>query len=486
MFPKMLFTPIWLCLAHSSRASLSLSIRTTSGTVNGFIDETGAPGVAQFLGIPFAEPPTNSRRWLPPVPKANTDGATIDGTKFGLSCPQYSVPGTSVYNSDAPQFNITPNRTSEDCLSLNIWAPARGGNGGEEGKRLPVIVWIYGGGFLTGGGDIEYQIPVNWVQRSQKHIIVGIKVRDNIASFGGDVSRITLWGQSAGAASVDFYNYAYANDSIVSSFIMDSGTAFAPFALGATNTSFPTVASHFNCSTNPIEQLACLRRIPQADIVAFMAADPNSGTVAQLSFIPVVDNLTKFTNYTNQTLEKRFSALPAIIGTNTNEGIAITLYPKNPAIAGPNQTEANGYTSSLFLCPADQTTKLRYQVGAKTYRYLYAGNFSNVSPRFWLGAYHSAEVPLIMGTSGQFRGNNTVFEKSVSEKMQDLWLAFASDPNGGLEKQGWNAYRPGGEAVVFGERDVVMGKIGVDELEKPCNGLEGRPGVAPPLAPGVA
>lgn len=173
MFFKDLLLPIWLSLASTKVTSSSLSIKTTVGTVNGFIDDATAPGVAQFLGVPFAEPPIKALRWLPPVPKSHAAGTTIDGTKFGHSCPQYNAAGKSVYNTDAPQFSITPNRTGEDCLTLNIWAPAKEENGYEE--KLPVIVWIYGGGYQTGGGDIEYQIPVNWVQRSQKHIVVGLK-----------------------------------------------------------------------------------------------------------------------------------------------------------------------------------------------------------------------------------------------------------------------------------------------------------------------
>lgn len=70
---------------------------------------------------------------------------------------------------DVREFLIS-GPTSEDCLTLNIWKPLI-----SHGKALPVIVWIYGGGFQTGGGEIAYQIPTQWVERSQKHIVVGIK-----------------------------------------------------------------------------------------------------------------------------------------------------------------------------------------------------------------------------------------------------------------------------------------------------------------------
>jgi acetylcholinesterase len=152
----------------------SLSVRTTVGTVKGFIDEVEAPGVVQFLGVPFAEPPVGKRRWLPAIFKSPVEGV-IEANKLGLNCPQFSS-GPTVYTVDAPEFLTTPNVTSEDCLTLNIWAPVEKSRKWKKKKeKLPVIVWIYGGGFQLGGGDIKYQIPTNWVQRSGKHIVVGIK-----------------------------------------------------------------------------------------------------------------------------------------------------------------------------------------------------------------------------------------------------------------------------------------------------------------------
>jgi acetylcholinesterase len=311
-------------------------------------------------------------------------------------------------------------------------------------------------------------------------LIVLDRVRSNIAKFGGDTSRITLWGQSAGAGSVDYYNYAYAHDPIISSLIMDSGTAFIPVGTNDQNhTSFSTVAAHFKCPTTPPQaELDCLRQIPQQDIEAFLAAPGN----ASLSFNPVVDNRTKFANYTTQSLERNFTLLPAIIGTNTNEGVPFLPYPTTPE-GRPNQATANTLTLNILLCPADYTTKLRYQAGAKTYRYLYAGNFSNIAPKAWEGAYHSSELPLLFGTSGIVRGESTNFEKALSERMQDLWVAFASDAQGGLEREGWEEYKPGGDAVVFGSNGVVVSQIGVNELEAPCNGVVGREGASSPLAP---
>ena len=147
----------------------SLRVDTTVGTVYGLINGT-TPNVAQFLGIPYAEPPVGSLRWLPPTTKSPM--ASIDATAFSPSCPQYESAIPSVYDIDSRNFLIS-SPTSEDCLTLNIWAPVTSKSNCTD--KLPVLVWIYGGGFQTGGGEIGYQIPSQWVQRSQEHIVVGIK-----------------------------------------------------------------------------------------------------------------------------------------------------------------------------------------------------------------------------------------------------------------------------------------------------------------------
>jgi acetylcholinesterase len=160
------------------RAINCLDSDTTSGPVVGFINET-TPNVAQFLGIPFAEPPVGARRWLPAIPKARTHGS-INATRFGPSCPQWETDVNvepNVYTVDLLNFTPTPlDYQSEDCLSLNIWAPYhKEKSGSHEKKRLPVILWLHGGGYVTGGGNVPYQNPAPWVQKSGKHIVVSIK-----------------------------------------------------------------------------------------------------------------------------------------------------------------------------------------------------------------------------------------------------------------------------------------------------------------------
>lgn len=151
-----------LCLAVSS-----LQVDTTVGKAYGFINGTH-PNVAQFLGVPYAGPPVGDQRWEPSVVK--TPVAKIDATRFGPSCPQYDTSIPSTYEIDAREFLIS-GPTSEDCLSLSIWAPFSA----YHNDSLPVIVWYYGGGQKTGGAQIEYQIPTPWVERTQAHIVVQVK-----------------------------------------------------------------------------------------------------------------------------------------------------------------------------------------------------------------------------------------------------------------------------------------------------------------------
>jgi hypothetical protein len=162
----------------SVHAVSSLHANTTSGLVKGFINET-TPNVAQFLGIPYAEPPVGARRFLPAVPKSREHGV-LNATRFGRSCPQFkNAPGfyPSVYNVDSPSFLPMPlDYQSEDCLFLNIYTPWHGNNATQNTTEpLPILLWVYGGAYYAGGGNTPYQCPSPWVERSGKHLVVTLK-----------------------------------------------------------------------------------------------------------------------------------------------------------------------------------------------------------------------------------------------------------------------------------------------------------------------
>lgn len=167
---------------------------------------------------------------------------------------------------------------------------------------------------------------------------------------------------------------------------------------------------------------------------------------------------------------------PAIIGTNREDGVALAPYTPT----GPNTTLADLSTLNTFFCPATETLRLRRQTGLVSYRFLYAGNFSNVSPRTWLAAYHGSDLPLVFGTYAEFRGEGTELEGDTSVAMQDSWVEFARDPEAGLRGVGWRVYDVLGERHVvreFGD-GVSVKDVSVAGTEGRCDGVSAAAGAA--------
>lgn len=162
-------------LSYTSLLSIALCndglvVQTTVGEVHGFINAS-SPLVRQFLGVPYAEPPVGNLRFAPPETKPNS--GTINATTFAPSCIQQFSNSSTIYTVQVPQFLINGGN-SEDCLYLNIWAPALKTEAPQE-LALPVFVYIPGGGFTSGGANSIAKFPDRWVQRTQSHIVVVMK-----------------------------------------------------------------------------------------------------------------------------------------------------------------------------------------------------------------------------------------------------------------------------------------------------------------------
>ncbi len=195
-------------------------VQLTSGTISGRSEN----GLNIYRGIPYAQPPLGNLRWKPPQPPAKF-AALVDAKAFGPSCIQPDIPRTSLYY-DPPQS------MSEDCLFLNIWTEP-------QADKRPVIVWIHGGSLRMGGSEqklfsgdnfahhgvvfvsLNYRLgPLGWMAHPQlsaesqastsgnyglmDQITALNWIKENIASFGGDPSNITIMGESAGALSVTY------------------------------------------------------------------------------------------------------------------------------------------------------------------------------------------------------------------------------------------------------------------------------------------
>lgn len=157
--------------SYKSISSKPQVILSSGTTVSGLV-ETAYPSVGQFLGIPYAQPPIGSLRWEAPL-AANLP-ESVNATSYGRSCTQFVGTTETVFSKDVTEFNIRDaNSTGEDCLTLSIWTPQRVEEEDTKVSRgLPVIVHFYGGGWYTGGQNTPYQIPTQWVQRTQDLIVV--------------------------------------------------------------------------------------------------------------------------------------------------------------------------------------------------------------------------------------------------------------------------------------------------------------------------
>lgn len=141
-------------------------VKTSSGPVQPLLDHA-FPNVYQYLGIPFAQPPVDQLRFAPPQ-TVKPSGEVLNATQMPPGCYQGTSP-RNIFDVYEPGFNFLGEQ-SEDCLKLNIYRPT---NTTEE--LLPVLIFVYGGGFVTGASNETYEVPTGWVQAKQNLIVVNIQ-----------------------------------------------------------------------------------------------------------------------------------------------------------------------------------------------------------------------------------------------------------------------------------------------------------------------
>lgn len=500
-------------------AAMQSTVRTSTGRYIGSVDSR-YPNTRQFRSIAFAEPPVKSRRWLPPQ-KLPLSSRSQHSFELPPSCPQFvsSIPsllseyfgdGALIYNGDQNHTSgLVGAVTSEDCLYLSIWTPTQA----KPSSKLPVLFFMTGGGFQGGGVRIPYQLPAEWVEQSQSHIVVTINyrlnifgfpnaeglseqnlglldqraalewVRDNIASFGGDPKAITQWGQSAGAMSADAHAHAFYKDPIARAYFLQSGTVFSAAVGGVSGpkfSNFSFVAEHFGCTnstneSNPRVELDCMRTVPFQDISNFIGKHADSGAMPALSFMPTIDERTVFSDYGARARSGKVARLPTIISNTANE--ASSLVPFTPS--GFPQDIILAVTLGQFICPAYDSTIERAQNSIPVYRFQYAGRFPNLNPLEWTGAYHGSDVPMIFGTYEVVKGlgKATQLQIETSRAMQDHVLRFVKDPYRGPQKLGWKPLHAGaqrgGKVLRFGANGKALQYIDIVEVDGVCQGTGG-------------
>jgi para-nitrobenzyl esterase len=440
---------IAMCGSHAALAADNAPVVSIdSGKLRG----EATAGVAAFKGIPFAQPPVGALRWRPPqAPTAWRD--TRAAVSYGPDCMQVPFPG------DAAPLGVTP---AEDCLYLNVWTPAR-----VAGRKLPVMVWIYGGGFVNGGSSppvydgsafardgvvlvsFNYRLgsfgffahPALSAEQAGGPLgnygymdqIAALKwVQRNAARFGGDPHNVTLFGESAGGMSVNALLTSPLATGLFQKAIIESGAgrpgprrARQLRGTDGAEAKGLELAHGFGIEGNGADALEKLRAIPAQQLLGTL----NMATMG---------------------------ASPGYVGGPFEDGMLVVGSPtvlyaagkaqKIPVIVGANSLDIGG--DRMMIEPAREVARLlSAQQPAFEFRFSYvAESLRATTP----GAPHATEIPYVFDTVAARYGKDlTPADEAAAKAMHAYWVGFATTgvPQA-PDYPAWPGYQPGSDQIM--------------------------------------
>lgn len=447
----------------------SLTVKTAQGKVRGKTINDGK--VKAFLGLPYAAPPVGDLRWKAPESPAKWKGER-DATRFGAHCAQNHVFDDIIFQDSGP---------SEDCLFLNVYAPA----GAKAKSKLPVMFWIHGGGYSAGAsteprhnGDflplkgvvlvtINYRLGVfgflaaaDLAKESNgaagnygmMDMVAALRwVKDNIRKFGGDPDNVTIFGESAGSLAVSTLMASSAARGLFQKGIGESGATFSETLPTDTLEAREKQDAEWVASLG-VTTLAELRALP-TDKVLDAAKNKKGG------FWPVVDGKLLTEPVADTYAAGKQAHVPLLAGWNRDEGSFFAMRPVTAEqfkgmIGGLYKERAAEF---LTLYPADndaQVLRSAIDYGSDnfiafgTWKWIEAHRKTGESPvyRYHLElaappskyhpgsyAFHSDDIEYVFGTLDTRPG--AVWrpeDRKLSEQMMSYWSNFAKtgDPNG--------------------------------------------------------
>lgn len=481
-------------------AQISGTVKVKEGLIQGNVEN----GLAVFKGIPFAAPPVGELRWKAPQPAQSWSGVK-EVTKFA----------TAPFQGGNP-----PSGKSEDCLYLNVWSPAKTAN-----EKLPVLVWIYGGGFAFGSTSepvyngeklakkgvvlvsIAYRVgqlgflahPELSAETAQKtsgnygllDMIAGLKwVQENIKQFGGNPDKVTIFGESAGGIAVSMLCASPLAKGLFQGAISQSGGSFGPNR----TTTYP--GENMKLLSLAESQGVEFMKKAGANSLAEMRAIPAEklpGGFGQPGGWPIVDGYV-IPDDQHLLYEKgKYNHTPVLIGYNSDEGASFQP-PKTPKdyIEGTQKRYGKFAESLIKAYPVGENSvpktardlardaafgwqtwawaNLQAKTSKEKVFYYYLDQHPEHpagSPKYGYGSPHGQDVAFVFGNLNPADQNRTPTDEAVSETIMTYWTNFAKygHPNGGSVPK-WEAFSPKNPKVMYFNQKAYMGPVPSEDAMK--------------------
>ncbi|MBN2012232.1 carboxylesterase family protein [candidate division KSB1 bacterium] len=481
-----------ICFTKCSKTPQPMLVQIDSGKVQGVSQDY----LTVFKGIPFAAPPVGDLRWRAPQPVAKWD--TV------LMADKYA-PGPI-------QVGTPPSGKSEDCLYLDIWTPAT-----YQGERIPVLVWIYGGGFNFGAtsfyngehlarkgvvlvsiayrvGHLGFLAHPELSAENENHVsgnyglldmIAGLQwIQNNIAVFGGDPNKVTIFGESAGGIAVSMLCASPLAKGLFHGAISQSGGSFGPHR----ETTYPGENMKLLRDAEKdglayaeragVSSIAELRKIPADNL-------PGSGFGKGMAW-PIVDGYVIPDDQYKLYVAAKFNDTPILVGYNSDEGASFTRTKDPKEFVKSVEMRYGPYADKLLAAyPVGENSipktardlnrddafgwqtwswaRLQAKMGeSKAYYYYFDQHpdYPADSPRAGYGSPHGQDVGYVFMTLDSSNQETTKSDLAISEAMGAYWTNFAKhgDPNGdGLPK--WQAFNDANPVVMHLNQTPKMGSV---------------------------
>ncbi len=450
----------------SCKSNQNPVLKIEGGLIQGV--ETETPGIYVYKGIPYAAPPVGDLRWKAPQPVIPWEGVKVADTYGPAAMQAPRLPGSFYY---IEFFTDDGHRVSEDCLYLNVYTSSPG----KTNARLPVAVYIHGGAYASGycyekqflGGEewmkhgvilvtINYRLNLFGflahpeLSAEDAHGVSGnygildqiaaLKwVKNNIQQFGGDPANVTVFGQSAGAMSIQQLITSPLSKALMHKAIMQSGGGISDRpSLGGSQLEAAEQAGKAMMELGGYKNLEAMRSAPVDSIMALMNRARRERRGGMMG--PVVDGYVLTTSFSEAARTDKIADIPYIIGYNTDDMGMMK----------------NGLGQ---FCLSRETN------GGKAYAY----EFSRALPGDSAGAFHSAELWYVFKTLDKSWRPFTDGDYVLSDYMVDFWTNFAKygNPNGN-GKEIWKPY-------TMENQQFMILKLGASGAAEPEMSLPSNP-----------